>query len=59
MTTAALDACPDCGYRSWPCPSCGVPICNCAKAELPTDLPKAQDDFRPLRWRKHHYTKET
>jgi hypothetical protein len=35
-------ACADCDARLFPCPSCGVPVCNC---------PSAHANIR----RRHHY----
>ncbi len=46
--------CPDCGCMTWECPSCGVPVCNCEGRKV-NDIPKSQDDRRPLFWRKHWY----
>lgn len=56
MTTAEAPAavCPDCRCVLWPCPSCGVLICNCDGRVSSDGIPQS-DDRRPRRWRLHHY----
>lgn len=54
--TAPQTRCADCGCETWPCNSCGVPVCKCDSQR--TAFLKGQfgpDPDSRLKWRRHHY----